>query len=68
MNIPQNSDFMIVSNNEAASIICRFTPEMIEDIVQEQLQNKFRSYSVILSNIVESIDTNSKMTMAEIPE
>ena len=68
MNIPQNSDFMIVSNNEAASIICRFTPEMIEDIVQEQLQNKFRSYSVILSNIVESIETNYKMAMAGIPE
>lgn len=68
MNIPQNSDFMIVSNNEAASIICRFTPEMISDIVQEQLNNKFRSYSVILSNIIESIETNYKMAMAGIPE
>lgn len=68
MILPQNSDYTIMSNNEAASIICRFTPEMIQDIVEEALQNKFRSYSMTLANIVESIETNYKMAQAGIPE
>ena len=29
MNLSQNSDFSIISANEAASIVCRFTPEML---------------------------------------
>ena len=66
MILPQNSDYTIMSNNEAASIICRFTPEMIQDIVEEALQNKFRSYSMTLANIVESIETNYKMAQAGI--
>lgn len=67
MLLPQNSDYTIMSNNEAASIICRFTPEMIQDIVEEALQNKYRDYSMSLVNIVESIETNYKMAQAGIP-
>lgn len=68
MLLPQNSDYTIMSNNEAASIICRFTPEMIQDIVEESINNKYREYSMVLSNIVESIETNYKMAQAGIPE
>ena len=68
MILPQNSDYTVISNNEAASIICRFTPEMIDDIVEEAIQNKYRDYSMTLANIVESIETNYKMAIAGIPE
>lgn len=68
MNIAQNSDYAIISTNEAASIICRFTPDMIQNIVDEALENKYRNYSQTLSNIVESIETNYKMMQAGVPE
>lgn len=68
MNFSQNSDYSIISNSEAASIICRFTPEMISDAVQEAIQNKYRDYSLTLSNIVDSIELTYKAAMAGIPE
>ena len=68
MVLPQNSDYTIMSNNEAASIICRFTPEMIQDVVEEAINNKFRDYSMTLANIVESLETNFKMAATGVPE
>lgn len=68
MNLPQNSDYTIMSNNEAASIICRFTPEMVQDIVEDAIINKYRNYSMTLSNIVDSIETNYRIAQTGIPE
>lgn len=68
MNLSQNSDFNIVSSNEVASIICRFTPEMISDIVETNLETKYRSYSPELANIVTSIEQNYKMAQSGLPE
>lgn len=66
-NFTDNSDFMVVSTNEVASIISRFTPEMIEDIINDAIQNKFRTYSPRLVNIVESIEQNYKTDIAALP-
>lgn len=68
MFLSQNSDYSIISSNEAASIICRFTPEMIQNIVDEALTNKYRNYSQTLSNIVESLETNYKMMKNGLPD
>lgn len=68
MNLAQNSDLIIVSDSEAASIICRFTPEMIHDIVEEAIQNKYRSYSMTLANIVGSLESNFKIASAAVPD
>ena len=68
MNISQNSDFAIVSDSEAASIINRFTPEMVEDIVQEAIKTKYRSYSNTLANIVGALESNYRDAMAGLPE
>ena len=68
MNLAQNSDFNIVSSNEVASIICRFTPEMISDVVETNLETKYRSYSPELANIVASIEENYRMAQAGLPE
>lgn len=67
-NFSNNSDYMVVSTNEVASIISRFTPEMIDDIIQDAIQNKFRSYSPRLVNIVESIEQNYKYSIAALPD
>ena len=68
MNIPYNSDYTIVSNNEAASIICKFTPTMIEDIVREALDHKFRNDSLTYYNLIQSMETDYRMNMSGIPE
>ena len=68
MNLAQNSDFNIVSNNEVASIICRFTPEMISDLIESNLETKYRSYSPELANIVVSIEENYRMAQTGLPE
>lgn len=68
MNLSQNSDFSIISANEAASIVCRFTPEMIEDLVEDALNNKYRNYSMSMTNIVEVIEQNYKVSLSGIPE
>ena len=67
MNFAQNSDFNVVSGNEVASIICRFTPEMISDLVETNLQSKYRSYSPILANIVSSIEDTYKVAQTGLP-
>ena len=68
MNFAQNSDFNVVSGNEVASIICRFTPEMISDLVETNLQSKYRSYSPILANIVSSIEDTYKVAQTGLPD
>ena len=67
-NFANNSDFMVVSTNEVASIISRFTPEMINDIIENAIQNKFRTYSPCLVNTDESIEQNFKNDIATVPE
>lgn len=66
--INSNSDYSVVSNNEAASIINRFTPEMIDDIINNALANKFRNYTNQLINIVAAIDQNQKIAISALPD
>ena len=68
MNFAQNSDFNVVSGNEVASIICRFTPEMISDLVETNLKSKYRSYSPVLANIVSSIEDTYKVAQTGLPD
>lgn len=63
-----NSDYSVVSNTEAAGIINRFTPDMIEDIIDNSLVNKFRNYTNQLINIVVVIDQNTKIAMNALPD
>lgn len=67
-NFSANSDYMVVSTNEVASIISRFTPEMINDIVEETIETKFRSYSPRLVNLIESMEQMYKSDMVELPD
>lgn len=67
-NFSANSDYMVVSTNEVASIISRFTPEMINDIVEETIATKFRSYSPRIVNLIESMEQMYKSDMAGLPD
>lgn len=58
-----NTDYSIVSENELSVILGHFEDDIIIDIVQENLNNKFREYSTNLSNIVYSLEQNFKTTM-----
>lgn len=66
--INSNSDYSVVSNAEAASIINRFTPEMVEDIIDNALANKFRNYTNQLVNIIAAIDQNQKIAINALPD
>lgn len=67
-NFSANSDYMVVSTNEVSSIISRFSPDMISDIIEEAIANKYRSYSPRLVNLVESLEQNYKTDMAALPD
>lgn len=66
--INSNSDYAVVSNAEAASIINRFTPDMIDDIMTDALGSKLRNYTTHLTNIVAAIDQNQRLAMLELPD
>lgn len=67
-NIPHNSDLMVISSNEAASIIERFAPDMIRDVVYESIQSRYDSSFLPLPNLPEVLEKNYRMHMDGIPE
>lgn len=68
MNSSANSDYVAISNNEAASIIAKFDMEMIDDVIDQALETKFRSYSPRLLNLVDSIEQVFKSDIAQFPQ
>lgn len=68
MNSSANSDYVAISNNEAASIISKFDIEMIDDIIDQALDTKFRSYSPRLLNLVDSIEQVFKSDIVQFPQ
>ena len=68
MNTSPNSDYVVISNNEAASIISKFSVEMIEDIIDQALETKLRSYSPRLLNVVDAMELTYKADMANYPD
>lgn len=67
-NLSNNSDYMVVSSNEVASIISKFTPDMILDIIENAMDNKYKSYSPKLVNIIESLETDFISSINQLPE
>ena len=67
-NQSMNSDYEVISENEAASIICYFTPEMISDLVEKTLQNKYTNYNDTMPNTIFALETYFKQSAAQLPE
>ena len=55
-----NYDYSIIKEGELSTILQRFDNDMIFDVVDTNLQNKYRDYSSNLSNIVHSLEQNFK--------
>ena len=68
MDLSCNSDYAVVSSNEATSIICRFSPDMISDVIDDVLVNKYRNYAPQLVNLPKSIDTAMKLSKDGLPD
>ena len=65
--VSNNAEFSIVSDGEVASIINYFSDDMILDIVERNIQNKFRPYQPMLGNVVASIDSIMKSCLETYP-
>lgn len=63
-----NSDYEVVSENEVASIICYFTPDMITDLVEKTITNKYNTYNDNITNIILAFDTYFKQSISQFPE
>lgn len=68
MNSSVNSDYVAISTNEAASIIGKFSIEMIDDIVDQAMETKLRSYSPRLLNVVDALEQQFKSDLAQFPQ
>ena len=55
-----NYDYSIIKEGELSTILQRFDNDMIFDVVETNLQNKYRDYSSNLSNVVHSLEQNFK--------
>lgn len=68
MNSSANSDYVAISNNEAASIIGHFSIEMIDDIIDQAIETKLRSYNPRLLNVVDAMEQQFKAQLAQFPQ
>lgn len=63
-----NNDYTIVSDREIASILNYFTPEMVRNVLDDVLQDKMRSYTTNIGNMVNAYETNFRIALSDYPE
>lgn len=68
MNSSANSDYVAITTNEAASIMGRFSTEMIDDVIDQAMETKLRSYSPRLLNVVDALEQQIKSDLAQFPQ
>lgn len=68
MNSSANSDYVAITTNEAASIMGRFSTEMIDDVIDQAISTKLRSYSPRLLNVVDALEQQFKADFAQFPQ
>lgn len=67
--IANNNTYNIATENEATIILSRFNDEYIFNIIEENLENRFRYYyDMPLPNIVHSLEQNYKNMLAMFPQ
>ena len=62
-----NTEYGIVSDNEIASILGNFSPDMILDMLDNILSDKLRPYSSNIGNLVAAYESNYVATVAQYP-
>ena len=63
-----NIEYRIVTDNEVSTIISHFSEDMIYDILQMNLMNKFRPYAPSLPNLVGSYENIFKQHLMNYPD
>lgn len=61
-------EYNVISNRELSSVLMYFTPEMVNDTVDNILSDRIRNHSPIIGNLVESYETNFKIAMEQYPD
>lgn len=62
-----NTEYGIVSDREIASVLGNFTPDMVLNIIEDNLVDKMRPYSQNIGNLVASYELNYKASIANYP-
>ena len=63
-----NTEYQIITDSEITGIISHFDDDMIFDIIQTNLRDKFKPYCPTLSNIVYSLEETYKMNIENYPD
>ena len=58
-----NNDYVIISNRELSSVLTYFSPEMVERVIDDNLEDRIRDRSPVIGNMVESYESNFKLAI-----
>ena len=58
-----NNDYVIISNRELSSVLTYFSPEMVERVIDDNLEDRIRDRSPVIGNMVESYESNFKLAV-----
>lgn len=58
-----NNDYVIISNRELSSVLTYFSPEMVERVIDDNLEDRIRDRSPAIGNMVESYESNFKLAI-----
>ena len=61
MSLKNNSDYEVISNAELSSVLCKYSPGMVEMILKEILLKKNNRLTDISNNMVSSYENNFKI-------
>lgn len=64
---PNNAEYTIVSDREIAAVLSYFTPDMIQNVLDDVLNEKTRPYSTNIGNLVNAYETNFKIAVSNYP-
>lgn len=64
---PNNSEYAIVSDTEIATVLNYFTPDMIQNVLDDVLEEKMRPYSTNIGNLINAYETNFKIAVSNYP-
>lgn len=68
MSLHTNSDYEIISDAEISSVISKYSPGMIDMVLNDILKYKINNHMTPLGNMVSSYETNFKIDMQNYPQ
>lgn len=68
MSLHNNSDYEVISNAEIASVISKYSPDMIDMVLDEIMRTKSSYRITPIGNMITSYEQNFKIDMEKFPQ